>query len=135
MSPFLPAGEIIGDKHLVRTVTISDDPRLPSGEYRFIDYYCTDKACDCRKTIIQVFYQDGHVSTVNFGWEDEKFYTDWMRAGDDDEMAKEMSGLSCDWCSPDLVSPEGMLILMSHLMDENWISTLKKHYRLMREAL
>jgi len=49
MSKFIPAGEIIGDKHLLRTVTISEDPSLPDGEYTFIDTYCTDLKCDCRK--------------------------------------------------------------------------------------
>lgn len=135
MEPFLPAGELIGDKHRIRTVTISDDPNLPSGEYRFVDSYCTDKTCDCRKAILQVFYRDKHVSTLNFGWENEKFYTDWMGAGDDDKTAKEMSGLSTDWSSPNRVSSDGMLILVNHLLDAEWIAILKEHYRLMRDTL
>jgi hypothetical protein len=135
MDPFLPAGEIIGDKHLTRTITIADTPGLPDGSYQFIDHYCTDKTCDCRRAIIQVFHQDEHVSTVTYGWENEKFYTDWMRAGDDDVIAKEMSGLSLDWNSPDRVASKAMLALVGHLMDEKWISILKNHYRLMRKAL
>lgn len=135
MSPFLPAGEFIGDKHQVRAITITDNPMLPSGAYSFIDFYCTDKDCDCRKAIIFVYHQDQHVSTVNYGWENEKFHTDWMGAGDHDEVAREMSGLSLDWGSPDRVSPEGILNLMKHLMDEKWTSTLKNHYKLMRKEL
>lgn len=78
MNPFVPAGEIIGAKHRIRTITITDDPALPDGSYSFIDHYCTDKTCDCRKAIIQVYHQNEHVSTVTFGWENKKFYTDWM---------------------------------------------------------
>lgn len=135
MEPFLPAGEFIGEKHRIRTITIRENPALPSGSYSFIDHYCTDKTCDCRKAVIQVFHQDEHVSTINYGWESEKFYTDWLKAGDDDEMAKEMSGLSIDWCSPDKVPREGMLALVKKLMDEKWIAILKNHYQLMRKEL
>ena len=55
---FIPAGEIIGDAHQVRTVTIRKDPLLPDGEYGFIDTYCADPDCDCRKTMIQVIHNE-----------------------------------------------------------------------------
>jgi len=131
---FKPAGEVLGDIHQIRTVTISDEPRLPDGEYKFVDFYCTDKGCDCRKTIIQVFHEDRCVSTVNFGWEDPKYYFKWLHASEDDEMAQDMSGLSIDFMSPDLVSAEGILALLKHLMDEKWLAMIKENYRLVREA-
>lgn len=34
---FVPAGEIIGKAHQVRTVSITQSPQLPDGEYSFID--------------------------------------------------------------------------------------------------
>ncbi len=76
---FVPAGEFIGAAHRVRTVELADSPHLPDGEYSFVDTYCIDPACDCRKTMI-VVYRDGvHVSTINFGWETAAFYRKWMR--------------------------------------------------------
>ena len=131
---FKPAGEVLGDTHQIRTVTISDDPRLPDGEYKFVDYYCTDKACDCRKTIIQVFHENRHVSTVDYGWETPKFYLKWQKSTKDKKMAQDMSGLSIDFMSPDLVSAEGILALVKHLMDEKWRATIKENYRLVRQA-
>lgn len=67
MSELVPAGEIIGNRHQARTVTISGDPSLPDGEYTFLELYCLDPGCDCRKTIIQVFHNNRHVSTINYG--------------------------------------------------------------------
>lgn len=134
LSSFLPAGEILGPECQVRTVVIGDDPYLPSGAYTFIDIYCTDNTCDCRKTIIQIFHEKKHVSTVSYGWESPKFYLRWLKNTKDRELAEEMSGLSIDFSSPDRVSPKGMLILINHLMDEKWISILKENYRLIRKT-
>ncbi|CAN5855971.1 hypothetical protein BH11VER1_BH11VER1_19420 [soil metagenome] len=134
LSSFIPAGEILGPECLVRTVVIADDPHLPSGAYTFLDTYCTDNTCDCRKTMIQIFHEKKHVSTVSYGWESPKFYLRWLKNTNDRELAEEMSGLSIDYSSPDLVSPKGILLLMNHLLDEKWISILKENYRLIRKA-
>jgi len=118
----------------VRTVIIADDPYLPSGEYSFIDFYCTDHTCDCRKTIIQIFHDDKLVSIVSFGWESPKFYLRWLNSTRMRELATEMSGVSIDFSSPNLVSPKGILLLVKHLLDERWISMFKENYRLVRKA-
>ena len=90
---FIPAGEIIGKKkHEVRTVVISDDPLLPDGEYSFLDLYCTDKKCDCRKAMFHVLYNGKLVSVVNYGWENEAYYRKWLRCDRDDSMPQEMVG-------------------------------------------
>jgi hypothetical protein len=134
LSPFVPAGEILGPEHLMRSVVIADDPHLPSGEYSFIDTYCTDNTCDCRKTIIQIFHEKKLVSIVSYGWESPKFYLRWLKNTKDRVLAEEMSGLSIDFSSPDRVSPEGILLLVNHLLDEKWISILKENYRLIRNT-
>jgi hypothetical protein len=41
---FIPAGEIIGDTHQVRSVSIKQSPKLPDGEYNFVDTYCNDSS-------------------------------------------------------------------------------------------
>ena len=126
---------MIGDKHQIRHITLSDDPLLPAGKYVFFDLYCTDPDCDCRKTMIHVLHEGNVASVVNYGWESPKFYCDWMGAGPDDEMAIEMSGVSIDFSSPNRVSPEGMLVLMNHLLDENWRHLIKSHYAEVRASL
>jgi hypothetical protein len=130
---FIPAGELLGPECQVRTITLANDPHLPSGEYTFIDTYCTDNTCDCRKTIIQIFHDEKLVSIVSYGWESPKFYLRWLGSTRDVELAKEMSGVTIDPSSPDLVSPQGILLLVKHLMDPKWISMLKENYRLIRK--
>ena len=132
LSFFIPAGELLGPECQIRSIVLAADPYLPSGEYAFIDTYCTDNTCDCRKTIIQIFHNKKLVSIVSFGWENPKFYLRWLKSTRNHELAKEMSGVSIDFSSPDVVSSQGILVLINHLMDENWISKIKENYRLIR---
>ncbi len=125
---FVPAGEFIGDAHQVRTVGLRDSRQLPDGNYRFVDTYCTDPACDCRKTMILVYRDDVHVSTVNFGWESVAFYRQWMGGTPENDTGVSMSGASIDITSPDGVSPRGMLAFFLALLDENWTAKFRKHY-------
>lgn len=129
---FKPAGEIIGDKFQVRTVQIARSPQLPDGEYRFIDMYCTDPHCDCRKTMIQVMHEGRLVSLINYGWEEPEFYRKWM--GDDESVAP-MAGPSIDIVSPDLVNRAGVLSLFRALLDEQWKAMFRRHYRLVKERI
>ena len=66
---FIAAGEILGATARVRTLTIARHPMLPDGGYAMVDAYCTDLACDCRKTMILVHLDHRDVTTINFGWE------------------------------------------------------------------
>lgn len=125
---FAPAGEYIGDAHQVRTVGLRDSRQLPDGDYRFVDTYCTDPCCDCRKTMILVYRDDVHVSTINFGWESAAFYQKWMGNSHEDDMVVSMRGASIDITSPDKVSARGMLAFFQALLDENWIAKFKTHY-------
>jgi hypothetical protein len=125
---FVPAGEFIGDAHQVRTVGLRDSPHLPDGDYRFVDMYCTDPSCDCRKTMIRVYRNDKHVSTINYGWESKAFYREWMGQSPEDDNELSMSGASVDITSPDGVSPIGMLLFFQALLNESWIAKFKTHY-------
>jgi len=59
---FIPAGEVIGKAHQVRSVRIAQSSQLPDEEYSFIDMYCSDPECDCRKKAFSryaVVWKDG----------------------------------------------------------------------------
>ena len=77
---FVPVGELIEDVQ-VRTVTIAENPQIPAGEYTFVDMYCTDPSCDCRKTMISVLHNGTDVATIDFGWEPDAFYETWIGGG------------------------------------------------------
>jgi hypothetical protein len=132
---FIPAGEIIGEAHQVRTVSIKQSPQVPDGEYSFIDTYCTDPGCDCRKTMIQVMHNGKLVSIINYGWESAKFYENWMGSSTKDIPMPKMHGASIDIASPDLVSPDGILALFNALLNDIWIAKFKRHYDEVKAAM
>ena len=117
---FIPAGEIIGEAHQVRTVSIKQSPQLPDGEYSFIDTYCTDPGCDCRKTMIQVMHNGKLVSIINYGWESATFYENWMASSAKDNPMPKMHGASIDITSPNLVRTDGILALFNALLNDIW---------------
>jgi hypothetical protein len=125
---FIPAGEIIGEAHQVRTVSIKESPQLPDGEYSFIDTYCVDPECDCRKTMIQVMHNGKLVSIINYGWESSTFYENWMGSSAKDHSMPKMHGVSMDITSPDRVSTDGMLALFNALLNDIWVAKFKHHY-------
>lgn len=125
---FIPAGEIIGEAHQVRTVSIKQSPQLPDGAYSFIDTYCADPGCDCRKTMIQVMHNGKLVSVINYGWESANFYEKWMGISATNNPISKMYGASIDITSPDLVSTNGILALFNALLNDMWIAKFKRHY-------
>ena len=132
---FIPAGEIIGEAHQVRTVSIKQSPQLPDGEYSFVDAYCTDPECDCRKTMIQVMHNEKLVSLINYGWESATFYENWIGGSAKDDPMPKMQGASIDITSPDLVSSDGMLALFNALLNDIWIAKFKHHYDEVKAAV
>lgn len=129
---FVPAGEIIGATHQVRTVGITASPQLPDGDYEFVDTYCIDPKCDCRKTMIHVLHNRTLVAIINYGWEPQAYYEKWMGGGVDDLSMPAMHGASIDISSPSRLSPEGVLGLFNALLNEKWIRLFKKHYRMVK---
>ena len=125
---FIPAGEIIGDTHQVRSVSIKQSPKLPDGEYDFVDTYCNDSECDCRKTMIQVMLNGKLVSIINYGWESKAYYKNWIGGGEEDEFVSGMHGASIDISSPNLVDENAILELFNALKNDMWISKFKFYY-------
>lgn len=132
---FIPAGEVIGDAHQVRTVRIEKSPQLPDGEYRFVDSYCTDPGCDCRKTMIQVIHDGKLVSIINYGWESAAFYKKWMGNSAKNNPLPAMNGASIDIASPNLVRREGILGLFNELLNDMWVAKFKQHYSEVKAAV
>ncbi len=132
---FIPAGEVIGEAHQVRSVRIAQSPQLPDGEYSFIDMYCSDPSCDCRKTMIQVMHNGRLVSIINYGWETAAFYKKWMGSSAEDKSFPAMNGASIDITSPNLVNGEGVLGLFNALLNDMWIAKFKRHYKEVKAAV
>ena len=53
------------------------EPVLPADEYIYLEFYCDDLKCDCRRVFLQVIAkgQPGKVfASISYGWEKESFY-------------------------------------------------------------
>jgi len=132
---FIPAGEIIGERHQIRSVKIERSASLPDGEYAFIDMYCADPDCDCRKTMVHVLHNGKHVATINYGWESKSFYEKWMGDSNGTHPFLEMAGASIDITSPDRVDPNAMLSFFNYLLSDAWTAKFKAHYKAFKAAL
>ena len=70
---------------------------LPAGEYGFLDLYCNEPTCDCRRVLFQVCRADRPnkvLATINYGWESEDFYAKWLHG--DRESARELASADLD---------------------------------------
>lgn len=132
---FIPAGERIGEQHRVRTIGLAASPDLPDGEYTFVDLYCIDPECDCRKTIIHVLHNNKHVSTINYGWESSAFYQKWYGGKAEKHIIDAMKGPAIDIGSPNRVNGTAMIELFNRLLNDKYINALKNHYAKFKQAI
>jgi hypothetical protein len=112
-----------------RSVVLTDEQyTLPLGEYTFIDFYCDDPRCDCRRAIIQVRSEDDKLlATLNYGWESKEFYNQWMGGN---QSIDDLAGVSLE---PSSVQSEHCLRikeLFEHLLatDSEYANRFPQHY-------
>jgi uncharacterized protein YchJ len=79
-------------EHETRSITVlQNGESLPIGEYSFIELYCADKKCDCRRVMMHVFFTDSNqvrsrLAVLSFGWEPKAFYRKWAPNLSDDDL-------------------------------------------------
>ena len=74
---------------------------LPAGEYGFVEFYCDEDDCDCRRVLLQVVSPSNQhrvLATINYGWESQEFYTRWMHG--DAEAGREIIEAGLDPLNP-----------------------------------
>jgi hypothetical protein len=143
---FTPQMEVFGARFPVlaseetRVVTIlEDDGPIPRGEYGFIEFYCNDIKCDCRRVQIRVCSEnhppDNSWAGINFGWETEAFYRKWLRASNED--AKGITGASLEpFASNSRYACDFLRLFQTHLMtDQNYVDRLARHYQIFKQSL
>jgi hypothetical protein len=88
--PYVPFHNLfpeIAEKE-TRTVTVlrKTEDGLPPGEYAFLELFCDEPGCDCRRVFFCVISSRRRdvQCVIAYGWEDRDFYVRWM--GDDDRL-------------------------------------------------
>ncbi|MHB9025124.1 MAG: hypothetical protein ACYC7E_13285 [Armatimonadota bacterium] len=135
MAPFLSRFYDLAIAEM-RTLIIRNYPELPDGTYGFLELYCDEPACDCRRVTIDVIEAGNPttiLATISYGWESEEFYGRWVHNAD---LAKDVKGPSLDPINPQSQYSETFLRLFTEqLNDEAYVARLKRHYALFRTAI
>ncbi len=112
-------------------------PGLPTGEYAYVEFYCPDLNCDCRRVFIQVFArdrQDQVLASINYGWEKEAFYRKKMPY--DSKAPREIVSGSLDPLNAQSEHCAALLeLFQKFVLDEPYRLRLKRHYELFREEI
>ena len=82
MTPFMERFPEVGARE-TRSVTVTNRQDLPDGEYSFLEFYCNEPGCDCRRVMIDVLRPETGWSkvwaTISYGWESLDFYRKWSK--------------------------------------------------------
>jgi hypothetical protein len=124
-------------KKETRSIIAINDPELPEGSYVLLESYCDEVGCDCRRVFFNVFSarRKEIVAVIAYGWEDSKFYADWL--GDNDpEIIKDLKGPSLNLASPQSELARILLDRVKDVLeDRDYVERIKRHYRLFKDLI
>jgi|WetSurMetagenome_2_1015567.scaffolds.fasta_scaffold58220_2 hypothetical protein len=111
---------------------------LPSGTYRFEEFFCKDTGCDCRR--VMFFITSANLkemeAVITYGWESREFYARLMASDDEKEIA-ELQGPIVD-ISPEyfMLAPAFQLMFSAYMLrDHAYIERVKGHYCIFRAEI
>lgn len=138
MTPFVDKCPDLGFKE-TRSATVLNDPRVPAGEYGFLESYCDEPDCDCRRVFINViaFDKPGRImATISYGWESAAFYRKWagyeLTADDLEELqgpALAMGNRQSE------LAPALLILFKTVLQDRAYEARLHQHYKVFKRSL
>lgn len=116
-----------------RSITVLDDSYgLKIGQYSFVELFCSKADCDCRRAMISVFGpHDKLYATLGYGWEEAKFYSDWMFG--DEEFGEMVSGAHIYEMTPQTEHSDQLLSFFKGMVeDASYANRIKSHYKLFK---
>ena len=136
MTPFMERFSEVGARE-TRSVTVTRRQDLPDGEYGFLELYCDEPGCDCRRVMIDVLRPETGWSkiwaTISYGWESLDFYGKWGGAAND---TIEIKGPYLDPLNPQTKYSSALLNLFRFLLQSpDYVERLKRHYQMFRDSV
>ena len=123
--------------HLGPVPGVAPASGLSAGEYAFLEFYCEDLECDCRRVFFQVIArhrQDQVLASINYGWEKESFYR--KRLPWDPDAPRQIVRGSLDPINAQSEHAEELLeLFQQHVLDEPYRLRLRRHHQLFRDEL
>lgn len=123
-----------------RTITLMPDAdsTLPPADYAFLELYCDEPGCDCRRVMFSVMSSSTRKveAVIAWGWESLAYYKRWL-GGMGPNMAKEMQGPCLNLMSKQSKFADALLDLACRVLlaDPNYIERIKRHYALFRSKI
>ena len=108
---------------------------IPAGQYAFLEMFCDEPGCDCRRVLFTVIdTASGRCEAViNFGWEDASFYAAWLRE-DDPHMVAALQGPALHLGPAQGRHANAILEVAKQLVlgDKAYVARVKRHYEMFR---
>lgn len=139
---FRPFHELFPDVAARETRSVRVFPNsglgLPAGEYGFLEMYCDERGCDCRRVFFYVVSELGKSveAVVAWGWETKAFYREWLKYGDEKDVA-DLQGPILNLFSPQSKLAPAILNLVRDVLlkDASYVERIKRHYAMFRESI
>jgi len=119
-----------------RTITVRGMDELPDGEYAFIESYCDEVSCDCRRVMLTVLGRTSGPrvwATISYGWESADFYERWVGRAEDGWDNK---GPYLDPFNPQSQYAGALLGMFEYVLtDRAYVERLERHYQMFKAAV
>jgi len=121
-----------------RSIAVLDKSILPPADYGFVEMFCNEPGCDCRRVFFTVFSSATKQpeAIIAYGWETASFYRKWLKFPSTKEDIDELMGPVLNMGSPQGRHADAILKLFTEalLRDTSYIKRIKRHYQLFRAA-
>ena len=136
MIPFMERFPEVGARE-TRSVTVPQRQDLPEGEYGFVELYCNQPGCDCRRVMIDVLRPETGWSkvwaTISYGWESLDFYRKW---GEGNSDPIDLKGPYLDPLNSQTKYSSALLNLFRFLLQSpDYVERLRRHYQMFRGSV
>ncbi len=127
-------------KRETRSITVlpQSDPGLPAGDYGFLEMYCDEPGCDCRRVFFYVVssFREEVEAVVAWGWEARDFYRKWMKHGGEKDVDR-LKGPILNLGSPETELAPAILDLVRDvlLQDPDYVERIKRHYAMFQRKV
>lgn len=135
-----PFGELFPEvaAEETRSIIARGHKILPDGVYGYIDCYCADPSCDCRRAMVIVVREerpDKTLATISYGWEPLSFYQKWWPSGKEDQINNFKGPALASMSRQSELSPVFLDFFLHFLDDKEYVKRLKKHYKMFKKAI
>ncbi len=143
--PMVPFAELFEDPaswelkgvDLEDTGPVGEESEIPDGRYWFLESYCDEAGCDCRRVFLNVV-RDGSdeiLATISYGWEEAGFYRKWMGGATTVFGRKMAAPTLATMCPQSKYAPLLLDLFRDVVLDPDYLGRLRRHYEMFKDAV